>query len=275
MVWKGQIYPGRHEPLVTQELFDRVQDILRYRSANGSRDHVHNHYLKGFLFCRRCRNNGQTSRLVFSKSTGRSGNRYAYFVCRRSKEGDCDLPALPVEKVEEAVTEHYRALPLPPDFAADTRALLDNIVADEQASTYERHASLNRQLKELDQQENRLIDLLADGTMPQAKVRHKLAEIKNKRRRLEAGLADTTEQLAIGTSVLRHALDLIENPYALYRDAGPDVRRRLNETFYKRFYIDDLAGATAKIADEKTAIFADLHHATGKHGSPKEPGQST
>ncbi|MBF5002516.1 recombinase zinc beta ribbon domain-containing protein [Nocardia sp. BSTN01] len=131
VVWKGQIYPGRHEPLISHELFERVQDVLRLRSANGNRDRIHSHYLKGSLFCPRCRANAETSRLVFSKSTGRNGTRYAYFVCRRSKEGLCDLPALPADAVEEAIVEHYRTLELPADFAAETRALLGEVVADE------------------------------------------------------------------------------------------------------------------------------------------------
>lgn len=275
VVWKGEIYPGRHEPLIDHELFERVQDVLRRRSANGNRDRVHNHYLKGFLFCPRCRDREQESRLVYSESTGRNGTRYPYFICRRSKEGLCDLPALPVEAVEDAVAEHYRALQLPSDFAAETRALLEEVLADEQSATREMHANLNRQLKELDKQESRLVDLLADGSMPQAKIRMKLIEIKSQRSRLEAGLAHTSEELSVGTSVLRHALDLIADPYALYRDAGSVARRRLNETFYRRFYIEDLQGpGVPEAVGEMKPIFGDLHKAARTcHGTANYRGK--
>ncbi|MEV6558326.1 recombinase family protein [Nocardia sp. NPDC051756] len=273
VVWKGETYPGRHEPLIEHELFDRVQDVLRRRSANGNRDRVHDHYLKGFLFCPRCRGREEVSRLVYSESTGRNGTRYPYFICRRSKEGLCDLPALPVEAVEEAVASHYRTLQLPSDFTSSTRALLEEVVADEQTATREMHTNLNRQLKELDQKESRLVDLLADGSMPKAKIRTKLMEIKRQRTRLEAGLVNTSEELSIGTGVLRHALDLIADPYALYRDAGPEVRRRLNETFYRRFYIDDLAGSVVpRVTDDMNPVFADLHktaHACRSAQSPR------
>lgn len=120
--------------------------------------------------------------------------------------------------------------------------------------------------KELDQSENRLVDLLADGSMPRANVRLKLIEIKAQRNRIEAALTNTSEELSVGTTVLRHALDLIADPYSLYLDAAPDVRRLLNETFFECFYIDDLEDATAlRIADDKTVMFADLHSAARNH----------
>jgi hypothetical protein len=42
---KGQEYHGRHEPIVSAELFDRVQDMLETRRAGGARERTHNHYL--------------------------------------------------------------------------------------------------------------------------------------------------------------------------------------------------------------------------------------
>lgn len=38
VVYKGAVYPGRHEPIVSHDVFDRVQDILNLRSDTGQRD---------------------------------------------------------------------------------------------------------------------------------------------------------------------------------------------------------------------------------------------
>jgi len=40
---------GRHEPLVSEELFERVQRVLNAHSGAGVRSRTHNHYLKGLL----------------------------------------------------------------------------------------------------------------------------------------------------------------------------------------------------------------------------------
>jgi len=44
-------YPGLHEPLVDQALFQRVQQMLRSRDQAGERKRKHPHYLKGTIFC--------------------------------------------------------------------------------------------------------------------------------------------------------------------------------------------------------------------------------
>ncbi len=73
IIYKDDIYPGRHEPIITPELFERVQEVMHARSGQGQRDRVHSHYLKGFLFCDRCHQRGRTSRLIFAESIGRGG----------------------------------------------------------------------------------------------------------------------------------------------------------------------------------------------------------
>jgi len=40
----GQLVRGRHEAVITQALFDRVQDVLEARSRDGKRDRVLSHY---------------------------------------------------------------------------------------------------------------------------------------------------------------------------------------------------------------------------------------
>jgi DNA invertase Pin-like site-specific DNA recombinase len=126
VVYNGDIYPGNHEPLVDEALFQKVQEVRELRSAKGQRDRVHQHYLKGGLFCQRCHRAGRTSRLIFTRATSRSGKKYSYFVCRGRQDGLCDLPHLPVEAVEDAVTEHYHTLKLPATFSDDIREGLDD-----------------------------------------------------------------------------------------------------------------------------------------------------
>ncbi|MGK8508233.1 recombinase zinc beta ribbon domain-containing protein [Nocardia asiatica] len=257
VVYKDDIYPGRHEPIISPDLFERVQEVLKARSGRGQRDRVHHHYLKGFLFCDRCHHHGRTSRLIFAEVTGRRGTKYRYFVCRGREDGVCNLPHLRVELVEEAIIEHYQTLALPDDFITALRNLLDETLADETASVKERHAALQRQLKKLDQQEDRLVTALADDAMPGAKIKAKLQEITIQRARIHAGLTNTAAELSLGVEMLRDALRLVSNPRQLYRQGTDSIRRLLNETFFERFYLDDPDVAD----DEKTPLFTELHDA--------------
>ena len=50
--WNGVVYPGRHEPLITRELFDEVQNIKTRRT--NKKYLKHNFLFKGLLHCIEC-----------------------------------------------------------------------------------------------------------------------------------------------------------------------------------------------------------------------------
>lgn len=83
--FRGIEYEGRHQPLVHQALFDRVQEVLRSHRHAGKKRRKHHHYLKGSVFCGEC-----GSRLLFTRANGHGGT-YDYFVClgRHQKRTDC------------------------------------------------------------------------------------------------------------------------------------------------------------------------------------------
>ncbi len=261
LLYKGNLYPGRHEPIVSQELFDKVQDLLDLRSAKGNRERIHSYHLKGMLFCARCRQAGRTSRFVFTRVTSRTGKKYDYFICRARQDGLCDLPHLRTDLVEHAITDHYHTLQLPPDFIETIRTQLDTAIHDEQTSVRALHASLKDKLKRLDEQESNLIDLAADGSLPQGKIRSKLNHIQVQRAKAQAGLVNTTEQLEVGAAVLHDALELLRDPADAYANAPDSVRRTLNQAFYERFYLDHLE----VVDDQKKPLFAELHAAKQAH----------
>lgn len=109
IVYQGEIYEGRHEALINQELFDRVQVVLEERSSRGQRQRKHHHYLKGSIWCGTCHQAGRESRLIVSHNTGQGGT-YHYFVCVAKAHGTCQASYLHRDSVEEAVAERYRTV---------------------------------------------------------------------------------------------------------------------------------------------------------------------
>ncbi len=90
--YDGETFPGRHESLIPLPLWERVQEVLDVRSQRGSRDRVHQHYLKGLLFCGRCHSAGRQHRLIYTIARGRGGETYAYFLCRGGKNTSAACP---------------------------------------------------------------------------------------------------------------------------------------------------------------------------------------
>ena len=103
--YRGAEYPGEHEPLISRQLWEKVQVQLDDRRA-GVRKRKHPHYLKGSLYCGEC-----GGRLSFQLAKG----KYPYFFClnkQKSKNKDCQSKYIEVEYVEEEVEKIYREIQL-------------------------------------------------------------------------------------------------------------------------------------------------------------------
>ena len=52
--YQGVLYPGKHEPLVTRETWQEVQELLSAKHLAGEKEREHPHYLKGSVYCGQC-----------------------------------------------------------------------------------------------------------------------------------------------------------------------------------------------------------------------------
>ena len=233
--YQGTEYPGRHQPLVEPEVFERVQSLLDASGVAGERRRSHDHYLKGSLWCTRCHTRGRHGRLVFTEATGRHGGTYGCFRCLSRRPGGCDLPHLPVEDAVEAYRTTQR---LPEDFVSQVRAGMDAVLTEAAASRQLLHDQLTSELASLHRQEEHLLDLAADPNWSTGKVRTRLTRLQAQRQQIQARLADTDDHLARGAEVLRSQLDLLACPDELYRRLNDHGRRLLNQAVFDRLLID-------------------------------------
>ena len=180
------------EPIVDEELFSRVQELLRRNRAsrhNAVKPVRHNYILNGgLLWCGRC--DGEMEGL---SGTGRRGIRYYYYVC---KNRDCRF-RVPAGEIEGVVLARIKEL------AGD-----ESIVSEILRVTNER---VRRQLPQLKQRRAMLLKELygirdfADSIMNEwarlttdegtAFLKDKLEELGRRRKQLETGIETATEEI--------------------------------------------------------------------------------
>ncbi len=107
------LYPGRHPPLVPQDLYDQVQATRQLRGtapAPPGKSSRHRIYpLSGLLVCGEC---GKSMRAAGNGQ----GGRYYRCTTRIQRSGICDQPTVHAEDIEEQVAERFRHMRLPPDW---------------------------------------------------------------------------------------------------------------------------------------------------------------
>lgn len=101
------------------------------------------------------------------------------------------------------------------------------------------HTAIKQRLTKLDAQEERLLDLLADGSLPTSKVRSRLQKLQQDRAPLQAEKGTADERLAIGAHGLRTALAPMATPHRIYLHSPDTIRRTVNDALYDAFYLDE------------------------------------
>lgn len=229
----GVEYQGRHQPLVTEEVFNRVQRVLDSHGGSGVRHRTNHHYLKGMVWCARCK-----KRFVVHRANG-NGGTYYYFFCRGYQLGNCDQRFIPVEVLEDAVIRYYsHAVIVSEEFRAEVKAGVDAAVAENFQLTDDMREQLNHRLEALDTKENYFLDLAADEGWPKDKLRVKIDAIRHERRDVRNSLDKAEHELDAGRKFFFDALELLANPAAMYRHGNESVRSILNRTFFTRLWVD-------------------------------------
>lgn len=268
VTYRGVQYPGRHTPLVSAELFEQVQAVLRSH-ANGEKQRVHQHYLKSSLYCARC-----GSRLCVMQAK----RRYLYFFCLGRQYGNgCRLPYLPADEVEEAVASYYRRVQLAPKimetFRAEVRAQLDRLQA-----RGEREAKRQRaRIAKLEGQRTKLLQAHYADAIPLELLKSEQDRISRELVAAERMLAETRLAFADIEETFEQVIALITDCERLYRLMPPVVRRQMNQAFFERILVDEGDIPGAMLAEPFATVMAwELaHRQNGRpstsNGSPQPP----
>ena len=252
VVWKGVEYEGTHPRLVSDQLFDRVQQIFDGRSKGRDKGWRHRHYVKGSVFCACC---GEL--LLFTKVTG-NGGAYDYFICAGRHRGDgCDLPYLRADWVEQEVTRyHKRQVAKYAERVAEVKPKLLDGFALLTAHRRENVEQCNRDIEAIEAKRRRLaadrlenpdafpLDVVGDqqkdlqSALTAAKV--KLSKAKADIGRADVGLEKAQQLLA----------DLPKS----YETADPETRRRFNQAIFKKIALGPEGVEDAELADEFAGV---------------------
>ena len=103
IVFNGEWFPGKHEPMITVEEFNRAQVLLRRRSRRYARKHfVFGHLIR----CGVC-----DAAVTAEEKLKPSGRRYVYYHCAR-KDGVTRCPERSIEEreLERQLRDHFHDL---------------------------------------------------------------------------------------------------------------------------------------------------------------------
>ena len=204
--YRGEEFRGRHEPVVSDDVFERVQTLSlqrrrRPRRVRGGESGV----LRGLLGCGYCGSAIHSER-----------NHYGYPMYRERHGRPCKTNGRSVvaHHLDEQIAEVFRALELPRDWR-------DRMV---ELVTQRRNVVDTSTLFE---QRQRLARAYADGAFNDTEYETRLAAIDSQIRAAQP----------ISSPSIEEAARLFSDLPALWTEAAPDERRRLIAPLIERVYV--------------------------------------
>ena len=265
----GAEYPGRHEPLIPEALFDQVQHQLETAATAGEKRRIHHHYLKGTLFCDSCHN-----RLCFSQPRGHGGTyRYFYCIGRQMKRADCLQSHVPVDLLEDEVLALYEARIA--QLAPQNRQMMMDGVRHQIERFHEQagpqRAWAEKQVAELEEQRRRLARGVVEGSIPGDLAKAEQARIRDELAGARRTVATAQAEYPGFEWLLERALEVAERCAEIYRSGGPHVRRLLNQAFFKMIFVRDRQVEDLELK-EPWKTFFDPRFARAMARSAENPG---
>ena len=144
----GEVYEGRHEPLITKKLFDEVQAVMHHKSKP-NRDKKSPKYFvfRGLIYC------GECGCLV----TAEMQKGHTYYRCTKRKTA-CSQKYLREEDLRKQVSTSFQKVSLPSDWAANMVAELEKERAETAQSTDPSAQKLRDKIAAIDVKLGRLND---------------------------------------------------------------------------------------------------------------------
>ncbi len=252
--YRGAIYPGKHEALVTPETWQKVQDLLSAKNLAGEKQREHPHYLKGSIYCGTC-----GARLMVNYAKGRRGGIYPYFVCigRQKDKHSCSQRALRIELIEEAVADYYATVQLPEDELVTLRAFLEEELSNLRLSAEHERTAQERRRGKLEAERKALLDAHLAEAVPLDLLKSKQDGITAKLAAIEGRLTEIAADFQKVETNLKRALARVGDCETAYREASDTVRRQFNLAFFKRLLIDEDYNVRGELAPPFDVILGD------------------
>ena len=190
--WGGKIYKGNHQPMITLEEYDKVQEFLgRKNKPQGS---THEFAFTGLIYCAVC-GSMYTATEKFKTIKNGEPRVYSYYHCTRRKRGAraiCDQrKPIKLEDLEGQIDSElslYTILPQFKDWALEVLNRNNDHEIEERTKIYEaQHKALVETQKELDNLTRmRYRDLIDDEAFVKERD-----DLKQKIERMQARLRET------------------------------------------------------------------------------------
>ena len=222
MVYRGQLVPHKYDKIITKDLFNKCQAVLRGKGRKQFKYGQKPFVFRGLIKCADC---GCT--ISSDKKTKSTGKTYTYLFCSHFK-GNCKQKPVNERLVLEQIENEVLAqLSFPRSLLNELHTCLQDTFKAKNAAMITKRNSLDAQYTANKGKISRLLDLLIENNISQADYDMKKAELEAQQRQIEndlAALAGIDKTILISAE---YVANLAARSCELFNSSKVDTKRQI------------------------------------------------
>lgn len=163
-LWKGELRERSHQPIITKEEFDCIQERLHEKYLIPPHTNCSRNFLLGIIECGKC---GARLKVSVAK------HKYRYYACT-GRENGCDLPYISANAIEEVVLDEIRKTSSDKKTIEQCLKELRQNSAEEIKTLKKELSFLKRQFQEVSEKKEKTLGWLAQ-TLPDKNVTNRIS----------------------------------------------------------------------------------------------------
>lgn len=166
--WNSQIYPGNHQPIVEKVIWDIVQERIHAKGHSSPQKHYFP--FRGEMVCGECG----------CRITGETQKGHIYYRCTK-RRGNCNQLYVRSEEIEQQLAAKIRKITISKDLGELIKSLLKGGLEQEQEFRDSNIANLNRQLGQIQQRLDNLLNLRIDDEITPELYQEKFTDLEKEK----------------------------------------------------------------------------------------------
>lgn len=211
-------------PIISRSVYETAQMLLKQRKTHRKGE---SYLLSGKLYCGRC-----NAPMTGVSATGEMGKVYYYYCCRNHRHGQCGMPVVGKDDIENKVADIVRERILVPEFIEQ---LADALMEYQASLNINSERDLFRsQLSEVKGQVSNILKAIERGIYTDS-VANRLLELETRQKQLEEQVASLEDIPVYDRKHIIFAL----TKFAKDAEASQNYKKVIIDTFVKEVWIYD------------------------------------
>ncbi|MFA5742614.1 MAG: recombinase family protein [Candidatus Paceibacterota bacterium] len=172
--FKGEIYQGNHEPIISKQLFEKVQRVMRERGKPQAKSLKH-YAFRGVFKC------GECGRQITAETRVKpSGKSYTYYRCTK-KDRVCHQKYIGEKNLSEQLNKLFQKVSLNAEWKNNFLKRWENDRKKFSTTANDSAQNLKTELKTVNAKLNRLLDAYIDQTISREEYAAKKQKLLNRK----------------------------------------------------------------------------------------------